>query len=664
MLLKSIQLTNFRQFTDATLTFAQGENGKNVTIVIGDNGSGKTTFAQAFLWCLYGETSFSDKNLLNKSIVEKAMREHKDCEAKVIVKLELQHALLHYTITCEQQYYVDRDGTVTADNVIRNMTKRNTDGNCVLLMSDNVTSEIQSILPEELSHYFFFDGERIEKMSKDIANRKKVDDFRDAVQGLLGLKGMSSAITHLKAVSRIYDKEYNTQSNQKIAEYSRTIEDCTERLNAIDARKEELESQIQKAKDLIQQHERDLYSYTDGAKLQTQKEALKNKLQVNLQKLHSTYNTMCTTSCRSFSSFITISLIHKALGMLAQQNFTGVNIPHLHQETIDYLLHQHECICGTKLIPDSVAMQTLLKLKEYLSPNSMSNLVYDFKKTSKARLVDFKTNDLYTKIKSQYQQLSETADAITTITHDISNLDQTLNGENVCAKVKTINAEIKHLNEQLLQYEQEREQLIFEEGKITQERDRNDTERRNLNNLDKANRQIQLYQNCAKQLYNELNADYQVQEEKIRKRLENDVNDIFQRIYQGGLYLTIDNKYRILVKANDYLGEVESSTAQSISVIFAFIAGIIKLARDNKNSTNVDEQLLSSELNPLVMDAPLSAFDKHRIQTVCATLPTIAHQIIIFIKDTDGDLAKEHLGNQIGKQYHLHKINELKTIVE
>ena len=54
---------------------------------------------------------------------------------------------------------------------------------------------------------------------------------------------------------------------------------------------------------------------------------------------------------------------------------------------------------------------------------------------------------------------------------------------------------------------------------------------------------------------------------------------------------------------------------------------------------------------PLVMDAPLSAFDKDRIKRICEELPKIAKQIIIFIKDTDGDIAEEHMTNIIGKKW-------------
>lgn len=56
MLLESIKLENFRQFRNESIDFAQGQDGKNVTIIIGENGTGKTTFAQAFFWCMYGES--------------------------------------------------------------------------------------------------------------------------------------------------------------------------------------------------------------------------------------------------------------------------------------------------------------------------------------------------------------------------------------------------------------------------------------------------------------------------------------------------------------------------------------------------------------------------------------------------------------------------------
>ena len=82
------------------------------------------------------------------------------------------------------------------------------------------------------------------------------------------------------------------------------------------------------------------------------------------------------------------------------------------------------------------------------------------------------------------------------------------------------------------------------------------------------------------------------------------------------------------------------------------------MARDNRVE-NGDESY--SEPYPLVMDAPLSAFDKRRIKAICSAIPETAEQVIIFIKDTDGDLAEEHLGTKVRTRHHFIKLDEFNT---
>jgi DNA sulfur modification protein DndD len=106
---------------------------------------------------------------------------------------------------------------------------------------------------------------------------------------------------------------------------------------------------------------------------------------------------------------------------------------------------------------------------------------------------------------------------------------------------------------------------------------------------------------------------------------------------------------------------VETSTAQSIAVIFAFISAIIKMARENR--TKNDSEAFS-EPYPLVMDAPLSAFDKRRIRAICEAIPETAEQVIVFIKDTDGELAEEYLGNKVKARHRFIKIDEFNTRME
>ena len=663
MLLQSIKLENFRQFRNESIDFADGSNGKNVTIIIGENGTGKTTFAQAFFWCLYGETEFSDKNMLNK-VVASELRPGQ--EAKVQVVLKLKHGDVDYTLIREQIYRKDNSNRIKPDNTVFDIAKKDASGNTSYIKKTACESEVKAILPKELSRYFFFDGERIEKMSKDISNGKKAADFADAVKGLLGLNGMYSAIQHFNprvrtSVISSYESSYNSQSNAKIKEYTDIINRCNAEIEQIDARIEELDSEIETATARKTDKVKELKQYEEGQKLQEEKEKLQRKIAAAEKSKANVYKLMSKDFNGNVSSFFSISLIQRALELLSEKDFAGKDIPYMHAKTIEYLLKQKVCLCGTHLDEGTIPYSKVKELIDFLPPQSISTTIGDFKKESKRRAVDKK--DLYGQLSDHMAVISQQDDDLIELRDDLAIVEGKLSGGDVRDKVRAINREIQLCDQTIAKDRAERDRKIAERARKETERDRADTERRNLTLLDETNKKIEIYKTYAERIYKELLVEYSTSEEKIRTRLQTTINDIFKQIYNGGLYLEIDDKYHISVYVTDYEGDVETSTAQSISVIFAFITGIIKMARDNRNSTDEDTKLLSSEPYPLVMDAPLSAFDKRRIKTVCEALPETAEQVIIFIKDTDGELAEDYWGDKIGSRHHFDKKNEFETVL-
>ena len=663
MFLQSIKLVNFRQFRNEYIEFAQGSDGKNVTIIIGDNGTGKTTFAQAFFWCMYGETEFSDKNMLNK-LVAAEMKPGQ--ESKVQVTLKLTHGNVSYTLMREQTYRKDYSNRIKGDNTVFDIAIKDANGNTSYVKKTLCEGEVKSILPKELSRYFFFDGERIEKMSKDISTGKKATDFAEAVKGLLGLNAMFSAIQHFNpriknSVINSYESSYSAGSNTKIQEYTRTIEHCKEEISRIDVRLEELENQIEQATSRKAEKVEEIKQYAEGEELQRQKE----KLLQRIETAKASRSTVIKEISRSFnanmSSFFSASLILRSLNFLSGKDFAGKDIPFMHAKTIEYLLKQKVCICGTHLDEGSVPYNKVKELIDFLPPQSISTTISDFKKESKRRANS--RQDLFSDVRDKLAVISKQDEDLIELNDDLHAIEGKLSGGDVRGKVRAINSEIQLCDQTIKKSQTERDQLLIKKGGFEKEAGRADTERRNLTLLDDKNKKIEIYKAYAERIYKELQAVYVSSEAEIRRKLETTINEIFKTIYEGGLSLTIDEKYHISVYADDYDGDVETSTAQSISVIFAFITGIIKMARENRNATDEDAKLLSSEPYPLVMDAPLSAFDKRRIKTVCESLPNTAEQVIIFIKDTDGELAEEYMGDKIGSRHHFDKKNEFETIL-
>lgn len=660
MLLESIKLENFRQFRDGYIEFAEGKQGKNVTIIIGENGTGKTTFAQAFFWCLYGTTSFN-QDLLNKHVAEK-MTPSETAEVRVILKLK--HGDIDYTLTRRQTFHKDLNNRIKGDNSVFDIGKKLNTGITEFVNPSHCEAEVNGILPKALSGYFFFDGERIENMSKDITSGSRSSDFAEAVNGLLGLNAIMSAIKHLKkggsaSVISSYNRSFDATSNQKVQEYTEEINDCDEKLKAIDKELDTISDQKTKAEERRKEKIIEIKQYEEGEKLQNKKEEIERDIEDYNKLISDIYKEMCKDYNHSMSSFFSLSLIYRALTLLSQHKFTGKDIPSITAKTVNYLLGQGTCICGTHLDKGSLAYETVKSLLDVIPPKSLSTYIHDFKEESKRR-TDTYVN-LVEVLAERLAKASEYSDRITDRNQELHDLEEKIKGGNVKNKVRDINEQIRYYENIIQDCNRKREDALKRQGALEQKRNSADKQRQTLSLLDEKNKKTQVYLTYATQIYDELESTYKISENDVRNRLQNTINDIFNQIYNGGLSLTIDEKYHIKVHSNMYNDIVETSTAQSIAVIFAFITGIIKMAKENRTSTNLDEQLLSSESYPLVMDAPLSAFDKRRIKSVCETIPTIADQVIIFIKDTDGDLAKGYMGNRIGSEHTFNKKDEFET---
>ena len=252
MLIRSIKLENFRQFRNESLNFGHCDDGRNVTIIIGQNGTGKSTFLQAFSWCMYGETDFKDKSILNKQVF-KEMRLGED--RNVRVTLCLMHGAVEYTLVREQSCLKDMSGRLREDNARLSIAKKDESGITSYAKNYELEAWVNSILPKALSHYFFFDGERIEKLGKDIASGKKARDFADAVKGLLGLNPVLSALSHLNPKSKYsvigeYNRSFDSNTNSKIKALTDAIEDCNQKLAGKKAALEQFDEQKEAAEAL------------------------------------------------------------------------------------------------------------------------------------------------------------------------------------------------------------------------------------------------------------------------------------------------------------------------------------------------------------------------------------------------------------------------------
>lgn len=672
MLLKSIRIKNFRQFLDINIDIASGSDGRNVTMISGDNGTGKTTIAQSFIWCMYGTTDFDDKILLNRRIQEKMPIDASgSSDEDVLVVLEFSHGENNYIITRKQSYRKKNKLNVeivkTEFDVIELGIDENGESTRKEYNGERKSDIINQILPEELSKYFFFDGERIEKMSKGISSRRKSNDFADAVNILLGLDGMKSAIDHMRAgldgtVIREYNEDFKKYNTGEIKSLSEKIESDNIKLECINNRLEELENQIDQAEIKKEHNENEIKQYEEGKRLQEKKEYIYKEIENCRGKISDSIKNMCNSFNENRLKFIAPILIENALKTLEGEEIIDTDIPAINNKTIECLLNRGRCLCGANLHEDNAAYMKVKELLKYLPPQSISMCVSNFKTECKWILDDnirmLETFNDCMKI----QQMNERK--IEELGDELEAVNRKLNGKDISEQVNILNNEIKYCENKLDEFKYEKEELILDKGSCQKSIKDSEAERKRLSINNEKTKRIEIYKSYAEAICEALQNEYMECEKETRKKLQNKINDVFKRIYDGGLSLRVDDKYHISIYEESTEGKVEASTGQNVSAIFAFITAIIEIARENRNSSDDSSKLLSSEEYPLVMDAPLSSFDKKRIKSGCEAIPDIADQVVIFIKNTDGDIAEKFMGDKIGIKYVMKKTDELITIIE
>lgn len=652
-----LELMNFRQYINEKIEFSLDPQ-KNVTLIIGDGGAGKTTLSQAFIWVLYGTTEFKNSILLNSKIASDMTR---FVPKYVQVNLHIIYKNRNYIIERKQKYTRTSQGNIRAEGNSESKMYQVIDGNQSLLSDMERYSMIREILPSELSRYFFFDGEKIEKMSKEI-ERGKSEEFSNAVQGLLGLSALKNLKKHFDpsktgSVYRFYDKKIEESSDNEEKELYANIQKNEKELNQLHTKINSAKAEIEEYKTIKEDIFHKLQQFKEIEGLQNQYRKLENERCIAVNQ--------STVKLKSFLSnlhspatvdFFAKSIMEEALKELKDSDKIDKGIPDIQARTIDYLLSHKKCICGHCLEEGSAEYNALIDLKDYIPPKSVGGAIHDL-----ATEIDIKvrnSRNYYGNMKSYITDVERENEKVRNISDQIARIDQEIvnSSESQIRELKNrqivIDRKITELNNLV-------EESISEQGRLRERINRDNTRRDDLLRKTNSNSKYIMLRNYARAIYDEVCLSYDGKEREMRKQFQETINEMYKEIYGVGIHMEIDSNYNITVQVDEVEEEendLDHSTSQNYSVIFSFIATIMKMNHAQR-STILDEAK-EEENYPLVMDAPLSAFDKSRIANICRVLPDLAEQIVMFIKDTDGDIAHDHLLDKIGCSYRI-KMNGL-----
>jgi DNA sulfur modification protein DndD len=640
MIIKSIELFNFRQyFGKQKIEFSQSAS-KNITVIHGENGSGKTALLNAFNWCLYQENDLPNpEKIVNEQAITNANNGEK---VKAYIQIEFKQEGIDYIIKRSVQIEkINETKLIYKEPEVSLLTIDST-GNC--LEENNVQNRIDQLLPNELRTYFFFDGERIDNLSKEEGSK----DIKSAVKLIMGLEILERSMLHTEAARKKFrsdlKKSGDIETNKIINEieelekerelFKGKISIYDENLSSLNKEKQNIESRLK--------------TIGESKKLQDERESLQKDKKLKEEAVKETKRKLNYFISKHGYLGFTSNIVKNANKYIKDEIGKSSNIV-IKESVLQAIIQRGQCICGQKLNESSEHLNHLLQLKEDISSQDIQNVSFDM--AGSLSLADEKRKQLYIEIKrfkeieieliSQIDKIDEQLDEISTKlsdknTEEISSLEQKRKDleqqftETILKKGQT-QSELKRLEESLKEKEKIQSKMAArqEEERITRDR----------------------ITACMKieEVFKKI---YEVQEVIVKEQLQERISKVYLEFLRKGYHITLSQDYELKV-INELGNEVAMSQGERQITSLSFIGAIVDIAREQYKSKDKKE-FNTGGIYPIVMDSPFGSLDSDHRKRVAQGIPKLADQVIVIVSTSQwkGEVAQQ-LENVIGKEYKL-----------
>ena len=635
MLIKKLILHNFRQYIDTQEIAFSTDPDRNVTVLIGVNTSGKTTLVRAFEWILYNKNDFDDKNLLNKNVADSMQVGETQA---VWGTLTLEHNGKEYEITRKQVY------TCTGSSIrpsISNATIMylQPDGQTKTQIGSDFDSNIERILPRALSSYFFFGGERVGAISSR-------EDIESSVKGLMGLDVLYNAMAHLRTVINKLKKSMDFSGNQnakniqqKLDGANKKKQECENELTTITEQLEYYQSEKEKYAALLRANEETAAAQHRREQLETVIQGLENRIEKDKKELVSSFS-------RNSFAYFSLPLLKNVVTMLDNASEETESVPEMTAASIDYILKRKVCICGTCISEGSAAERNLLAEKAKQPPESIGSLVRRYREQAMDYISS--SDDYYASIESKFSTLRSDQRELGFRIDERAALDESLKG---AKDVAALEKQYQDAEKRAKDFERQKSSLLESIGACKKDIANFEKALESYGKANAKNAKIALNIEYAQAVFDWVSEAYKSRESSVRAKLEEKVNSNFGLMYHGSRTITIDEKYR--VKYIDVTTE-ESDGLKAVKS-FAFVSGLVDLAKEALSSEKAKEADIGPQYYPLVMDAPFSNVDETHIRNISKILPASAEQVIIAVMQKDWEPAAEIMNSVVGKSYRIEK---------
>lgn len=623
----------------------ENSDSRNITLIGGMNGRGKTTFLEGILLALYGRQAlkYIQENCrsYDRLLADHVNRNSADGQTYAAVSLCLDDG------TCLD---VKRSWTSAGSRSEQLTVVR--DGIEDRLLGENWSFYIEEILPFGIARFFFFNNEKISQMADDTS----FEQIKSSIKAAIGVTSIEKTIGHLQSIIKKKEGELssfenseekrayrdieaqiseNESSLQRLAQQSDTV---SKRLDDINSRRDAAEKEFWSAggdlglnRDEIQRDRDSTAAEADKIKAQIMDSAYEPSTPLLLCRnlVSRAYNSAASVQNTEAEQYTANRMADLQKKLLARLDDTSLNSNDL--EEIDRIINE---VFEAETVPGS---------RE--SPGSSFSL-----SASAMQLFSHLITDVFGTLPGKVHSLSREQDRLNGV---LKQLDGHLGISSDQGHLQELLNRLKEVEKEKALAEHEASQISEQNSAVLRQHDvlqnrslqivKSIAEKENAND---DNARIVTYATKSIEVLNEFKK--RLQQEKVEK-LSSAVTSCFKELVDKDSLvssITIDpESLDVTIHGSDGSELLKSQLSAGEQQMFA-ISIVWALARS------------SGYLAPVVIDTPMARLDSaHRASFVTKYLPYASSQVIVLSTDEEItgrylDLAREHVRAFYTLLYH------------
>lgn len=675
MKLLELELKDFRQYYGKQKIELGNLDDKNITIILGENGEGKTGLFRAVIFCLFGqiyineEESNISRDRKEKDIIHivnfNKLEENIGEPVTTYIRLKFEHEGYIYDLKRSKLEMKDDDGEIICDTPLEvELFITKPDGNIEIksIVNDmEVQDIISNIMDKKLKDFFLFDGEKIENLTKP--KKETREEVKKGILRLLQIDSITASIEILQGLERTQNEKIrkmssNTKLNSKQDEKDEIIKKIENQENDIDIiegnlrsyeqEKEEIEIKLAKDADIQQLMEK----RAQKVKEKNEKKRLLLEVKNGAKKFipEQGHNIVLDDYILKTKNFLGQEIIGKKYS-------SDISI-----ELLEKILKDKTCICGNKFEKESESYEIISDLMKQYSRSELSSFINIFR----SRIRDYYDNrqDYMNDMENILEKIRDVEDEIEELNIELErindSIDEKSQSEENLKYLKEQHVEIKKKEEeakiQLKIAEKTFENLKNEKAKLQDEIDKLLKEEASL----KVENSKLNYIRDLKNNFEKILADYS---HEMREKISSEATYLFKNMISEkdkNLIERIDitDNYEIKVKGwNDSPMTSDISAGQRQVVSLSFVIALAKAASNSNKKMNV----------PLFMDTPFGRISGENRDNLIRIIPNFTVQWILLMTDTEFTSAEEvqfKRTEKIGSIYRLKQVSAGYTKIE